>query len=497
MCKFSHDDIAMSPGQLPFGGPMNTPLTLPGTALPFLPIYGAMPFNMNIPQQAYDPNEAHLDMRPTMQQLQSSMDGSSQQQSGGPGEPFANAPGSQEQQQGSFAESAGETPSQTQDVQMGATESAPYNSPHHAPRGGHGPYRGRGRGGRGTFHGDHQSFGSESPQRNDSKTLVVEKIPSEHLSLEAVNNWFKKFGTVTNVAVDVSGGKALVSFSSHEEARAAWGTEEAVFGNRFVKVFWHRPMGGQGAAGARALQASAPVVANLSARETAAATTAPTTPFPKSTTQTSKPPPALSALALKQQQLEKKIAEQKELMSRLPKATPEEKKEIMARLRKLEEVPSPAVAPSSTHTPPRAPSAGDAKEKKARELLDMELDIHSRGPGEEPSAEVKKSESGAETTESLQEKLAKLRAEASALGITDTTAPPQQPPFRGYRGRGRGRATYRGAIRGGPPRGSMKLDNRPKSILITVSSSQDPEIVQAVREFYEVTELSDCHHGDF
>jgi RNA-binding protein 26 len=81
--------------------------------------------------------------------------------------------------------------------------------------------------------------------------------------------WFKRFGTVTNVAVDASSSKALVSFSSNEEAHTAWKSEDTVFGNRFVKVFWHRPMEGQGLAGQRALAASAPIVASVTAREPA------------------------------------------------------------------------------------------------------------------------------------------------------------------------------------------------------------------------------------
>jgi RNA-binding protein 26 len=81
------------------------------------------------------------------------------------------------------------------------------------------------------------------------RTLVVEEIPGDRLSPDAVNGWFKRFGTVTNVAVDATSAKALVSFSTHKEAHAAWKTEDAIFGNRFIKVFWDRPMEGQDLAG--------------------------------------------------------------------------------------------------------------------------------------------------------------------------------------------------------------------------------------------------------
>ncbi|KAF8761129.1 PWI domain [Rhizoctonia solani] len=60
----------------------------------------------------------------------------------------------------------------------------------------------------GSWHGDTDGLdsqdsgsGSSSEPRRD-RTLVVEKIPQERLSLEELNNWFKRFGTVTNVAID-------------------------------------------------------------------------------------------------------------------------------------------------------------------------------------------------------------------------------------------------------------------------------------------------------
>ena len=54
-------------------------------------------------------------------------------------------------------------------------------------------------------------------------------------------------------------------------------------------------------------------------------------------------------------------------------------------------------------------------------------------------------------------------------------------PYRG-RGRGRGRGFYRGAARGGSVRASMKLDNRPKKLLVQDIGSDS---IQAVRDWYE------------
>lgn len=385
------------------------------------------------------------------------------------------------------------------DVEMAGPSMPPQQQ--HQRGGFRGGHRG---GGRGTFGGDAASF---RPQKRNDKTLVVEKIPEEKLSLGAVNDWFKKFGTVTNVAVDAVGGKALVSFSAHEEAHAAWKSEDAVFGNRFVKVFWHRPKEGHGQMGNRMLAASAQLVANFSkdSSEPAPApssgpsnsSVAPSTSARKPTA----PSIASAALAAKQQLLEQQIAEQKALMAKLGTASLEEKKGIMARLRKLnEEMKAPAM-PTTTTQPSKSQSPGPATssapnkssrgstpridESKKKELLDKELELHNavNGTGETE-----------ESTEELQSKLARLKAEAASMGLSESTAESSHhpssssAPYRGYRGRGRGaRSYYRGAMRGGPPRGSMKLDNRPKKLLVKgVSEAQ----VQAVRDWYEVSTLS-------
>ena len=69
--------------------------------------------------------------------------------------------------------------------------------------------------------------------------MAVEKITEDHLSLGAVNDWFKKFGTVTNVAVDPPAVKASVTFTEHDQAWKAWKSEGAMFENRLLKVYWH------------------------------------------------------------------------------------------------------------------------------------------------------------------------------------------------------------------------------------------------------------------
>jgi RNA-binding protein 26 len=253
---------------------------------------------------------------------------------------------------------------------------------------------------------------------------VVEKIPEDKLSLDSVNGWFKRFGTVTNVAIDARSAKALVTFGEHDEAHRAWKSEDAVFNNRFVKLFWHRPMEGHGQGGARALAASANLVANINAKEAIpapststtqpAALTVPTPPAPAAKRKSATLSVTASALAAKQQLLEQQIAEQKSLMTQLTSASAGEKKEIMARLRKLGEEMKPSPSPAATPAPSlslastiqrRASSnpQADEQERKERERLDKELEYHST---------TNQTDSGKEeNTEDLKAKLARLKAE--------------------------------------------------------------------------------------
>jgi len=239
-------------------------------------------------------------------------------------------------------------------------------------------------------------------------------------------------------------------------------------------------MEGHGQKGARMLAASAPLVANIAAR-TATPVTPPAAP---TTTPARKPVVASNAtteLAAKQKLLEEQIAEQKTLMASLTTASGAEKKTIMARLRKLGEemkpssspVSIPGEAPShSTSTTQRPASSTEHPNQldKERERLDKELDLHAV--------------TGDESTAELQAKLAKLKEEAASLGISEGGDHTHGGgPYRPYRGRGRGArgAFFRGAGRGAP-RGSMKLDNRPKKLAV---KGVREDAVPALRQWYE------------
>ncbi|RPD81799.1 hypothetical protein L226DRAFT_7819 [Lentinus tigrinus ALCF2SS1-7] len=520
-CKYSHGEDAVVPSQLfPMGG----------GGMPYMPMMGqgGMQFPMGAGDGgAYNPHE-RMDMsqmggmggsrvpnaRPAVLPRAEGGESSMPQNPGelpviqdltpqvpiedvspyNTGETFHHRPLPQQQQRGPTQMEGvmpggnmnGMTPQQFSQ-QDGGLPTRPH------PTGRGGATRGRGRGG--VFNGDAQSF---RPQRRDDKTLVVEKIPEDKLSLGSVNDWFSKFGTVTNVAVDAPSAKALVSFSTHDEAHKAWKSEEAVFGNRFVKVFWHRPMEGHGQVGQRMLAASANIVAHRAGRESVSGPSAgvkegsPAPPTPNTATApTSRQPStsssAAAALAAKQKLLEQQIAEQKSLMAKLSTASPEEKKEIMARLRKLGEEMKPS-ATASSQSPPPPPASTSAPAPSRRSVSGTRTEEQERAERERLDKELEMLGESEESTEALQAKLEKLKAEAASLGIpvaSEAPAPYSGTSYRPYRGRGRGaRSYYRGAMRGGPPRASMKLDNRPKKLLVKGTL---PESTQAVRDWYETT----------
>lgn len=107
--------------------------------------------------------------------------------------------------------------------------------------------------------------GSKNPPHSTerSSTLVITDIPVAHLTVPAIRDHFQQFGEVTNIAIEGKSKRALVSFANNREAYVAWKSDEAVFGSRHVKVLWHRPREGQGAAGQAALDASKGLLENM------------------------------------------------------------------------------------------------------------------------------------------------------------------------------------------------------------------------------------------
>lgn len=74
-----------------------------------------------------------------------------------------------------------------------------------------------------------------------NSSLELKKVPPGLNNITHLNNHFSKFGKIVNIQVCYEGDPeaAIVTFSSHAEANAAYRSTEAVLNNRFIKVFWH------------------------------------------------------------------------------------------------------------------------------------------------------------------------------------------------------------------------------------------------------------------
>jgi hypothetical protein len=68
--------------------------------------------------------------------------------------------------------------------------------------------------------------------------LIIENIPADACNPESITEYFSQFGNLVNVVVIPDQHKAELEYTSHAEAKACHSSPEAIFGNRFVKVYW-------------------------------------------------------------------------------------------------------------------------------------------------------------------------------------------------------------------------------------------------------------------
>lgn len=349
---------------------------------------------------------------------------------------------------------------------------------------------GRGRGGRGGNRGGFSRNNRRNEASNDSKTLVVEKIPADKVNIADISNYFAKFGTVTNVGVDTRGAKALVSFSTNQEAHAAWSSEDAVFGNRFVSIYWHRPQPGRGVAGQKALEESAAILRDIngSGMEDTTMTDAsasanpkyPPTTMSKSKTFTTgessvkivpKTPQELFEYATRVW-----LDKMKGVMEVLKSTTATESEMAEAKT-KFKVLKSQKPQPPAAKQAPKEEQNSDDPTKKQN--LDIDLELLASGKTE------------GLTQEEAQKMMARLQEMAEERGIDPNEAEQYDGASSSYRGRGRGRG-WRGSYRSrgrGAAMASMRLDNRTKRVLLKgyeVRGTSDDDALQIIQSFYLV-----------
>jgi RNA-binding protein 26 len=353
--------------------------------------------------------------------------------------------------------------------------------------------RGRGRGLRGdrggtngapaNRRGGRAEFSSDRPNFDRTKTtIVVENIPEEKFSQEAVREFFSEFGAIAEITMKPYKRLALVKYDDWSAAKAAYSSPKVIFDNRFVKVYWYT--------NDEALP-KPPIVAGTGTNGSVDQGNATQISIPAPTPMSSEPQIDLEEFLRKQQEVQKaheekmkKKAEmeaaQKELERRqeeLLKKQAEEKRKLMEKL---------AAKTNKIGNPPVTEQNG----------------VSTTNTGKTSSQ-----------TEALKAQLAALEAEAKSLGLD--TAITDDTPWSG-RGRGRGRGTYRGRGafvprgtrgfdrgafrgRGGAPFGgagaAYKLDNRPKKIALTGVDFTNPEKDESLRQYLLVIQRRkfSCH----
>ncbi|KAH9826101.1 PWI domain [Teratosphaeria destructans] len=297
--------------------------------------------------------------------------------------------------------------------------------------------RARGRGGyRG---GKERAPFSHIGNLNDpsATTIVVEGIPEENFDGQAVRSFFSDFGDVREVTMQPYKRLAIVDFSSHDAADAAYNSPKSVFDNRFVKVYWYRPERPP-----KPTKSRAGVSAEQARRDVDMGGTA-------------EPEPDMWEVARRQEEAQRKHDE----LKRQREEAEHQRRELDEKLRAMDFDRKQIAA-----------KLAQLSSKNSASTLDTAT----------PAEDAK--------TMALKEQLAKLEAEATSIGINpDPFAPeptnghagfPTPRGRAGYRGRGtpRGRSHFAPSYRGGHTWAAgpkvKRLDNRPKTVSLTVPEGE-------------------------
>jgi hypothetical protein len=289
------------------------------------------------------------------------------------------------------------------------------------------------------------------PKDQSITAIVVEQIPEHYFDEQSVVSFFSQFGNITEITMHAYKHLAIVKYDTHSAAQRAWQSPKAIFDNRFVKVYWYRRD-----LDVKTKSNGTAVTARLSSDVSLDASPGPTT--------------IEDLEAYKQRQEEKQQAHERR----------------QAALRRTEEAKQALIHRKEEVT---------RKYEAERAVLKTKL----AAKGEELPADGREEVSSEALA--LREQLARLEAEAIAMGI-DPNGPAEDSHYI-YRGRGSGRGyssrggysghgrghtpsqPTRGSYRGSPfVRGRSsavrKLDNRPRKIAISgvAFNSQKEEMLR-------------------
>jgi len=325
--------------------------------------------------------------------------------------------------------------------------------------------RGRGRGGfqrgggtdRGGFshnrRGGRAEFSSDRPNYDKTRTtIVIEQIPEEKFDETHVKEFFSEFGSIVDITMQPYKRLAIVKFDDYQGAKAAYDSPKVIFDNRFVKVYWYVSPDSL---------PQPPARANGSAKIENKAT----------------PVPARRASEAEIDPVE--FAKKQEEVQKAHEEKIKKKREVDAARSELDK---------------RLESQAEEKRMLMEKIARMTAKKNGRSDVVSEDGTLVTSDTAGDTASEAEKLYAKLKAEASSLGI-DTTLTDTEP-WAG-RGRGRGRGGYRGRATAFVPRGSRggyrgrggapfagassvyKIDNRPRKIALkgidfTTSDKEEP-----------------------
>ncbi|KAJ2724143.1 hypothetical protein GGI07_002178 [Coemansia sp. Benny D115] len=311
----------------------------------------------------------------------------------------------------------------------------------------------------------HQQHGDS--QATSPTAIFVMNIPDENMTEASVREFFGKFGEITDVRLDYAKHSAVVDFANPASQYQAISAPDAVFNNRFVRVYKaHQQRTGQTAAGQAAVAE-----------------------------QPAQPPvwrPKSAALKMAEQ-IEKYVEQQKELMKKLTTTkdmSPQTRKIIMDSItqiqKKMDDLRKPKVE-KPVEPQDSVPAAAGAVAPATA----------GAGAGAEEQSDGSAVASGnlqLEAVESeklaLQNKLKVLQEQAARLGLAQGA--------QGARGGFRG--GFRGGMRGGhaaASRGSMSLDKRPRTLVLRNLNQEAVErLGSEMAQFGEVEVIDKTDSGN-
>ena len=305
-------------------------------------------------------------------------------------------------------------------------------------------------------------------------TLVIENIPEDSFSEEAVRDFFLQFGNILEVSMQPYKRLAIVKFDNWTSANAAFSSPKVVFENRFVKVFWYA---GDQSALPNSMSVNAGPAETAGPQKEGGAGNA--------SQAEQEPDLDMDEFVRRQEQSQKAQEEKKRKLEELEQQREElQKKQKELMLKRQEEM--------ARLNAKLALSA--KKEREARATANPADDVNAAdatAPSSKPTQ-----------ADILRAQLAALEKEAIEMGIDPNAqgepdfSPAHSPSPWAPRGRGgggyfRGRGRFpRGGYRGGYRAGSndvayaaYSLDNRPKKVAVLGVDFTVPERDESLRAY--------------